>query len=69
MIFPVFGPRFGRFSSSVCAANFDAMLIRWRRFVSLDLNKNGTEGFSAGLIDDDNLFKWELLVVGPPDTF
>lgn len=34
-----------------------------------ELTKNPTEGFSAGLIDDDNLFKWELMVVGPPDTF
>lgn len=34
-----------------------------------DLNKNGAEGFSAGLIDDENLFKWELMIVGPPETF
>ena len=36
---------------------------------AIDLNKNGADGFSAGLIDDDNLFKWELMIVGPPDTF
>nr|XP_058963949.1 ubiquitin-conjugating enzyme E2 G1-like [Pocillopora verrucosa] len=34
-----------------------------------ELDKNPPEGFSAGLIDDDNLFKWEIMVVGPPDTF
>ncbi|RMX41640.1 hypothetical protein pdam_00008907 [Pocillopora damicornis] len=34
-----------------------------------ELDKNPSEGFSAGLIDDDNLFKWEIMVVGPPDTF
>ena len=41
----------------------------WRRFLSEELDKNPPEGFSAGLIDDDNLFKWEIMVVGPPDTF
>lgn len=50
--------------------SFYALLIRWRRFAfSTDLNKNGAEGFSAGLIDDENLFKWELMIVGPPETF
>ncbi|VDO03074.1 unnamed protein product [Rodentolepis nana] len=33
-----------------------------------DLNKNGTEGFSAGLIDDDNIFRWQVLIMGPADT-
>lgn len=30
--------------------------------------KNPVEGFSAGLIDDD-FFKWEVIIIGPPDTF
>jgi len=25
-------------------------------------------GFSAGLIDDDDIFRWEVLIIGPPDT-
>ncbi|KAL5108978.1 Ubiquitin-conjugating enzyme E2 G1 [Taenia crassiceps] len=33
-----------------------------------ELNKSGTEGFSAGLIDDDNIFKWQVLIMGPADT-
>eukprot|EP00047_Mylnosiga_fluctuans_P001695 m.221492 g.221492 ORF g.221492 m.221492 type:complete len:166 (-) comp10599_c0_seq1:80-577(-) len=33
-----------------------------------ELNKNPVEGFSAGLVDDDNLYRWELMVMGPPDT-
>ncbi|CAM9449032.1 unnamed protein product, partial [Sphacelaria rigidula] len=32
------------------------------------LNKNPPEGVSVGLTDDDNMFMWELLIVGPPDT-
>ncbi|XP_054748777.1 probable ubiquitin-conjugating enzyme E2 7 [Lytechinus pictus] len=34
-----------------------------------DLAKQPVDGFSAGLVDDDDLFKWEVLVIGPPDTF
>lgn len=64
--FSIFSRNCGCFCSINCA---NAMLIRWRRFLSPELSRNPTEGFSAGLIDDDNLFKWELMVVGPPDTF
>eukprot|EP00727_Mastigamoeba_balamuthi_P011399 m51a1_g6882 putative ubiquitin-conjugating enzyme e2 g1-like (188) ;mRNA; r:222991-223778 len=34
-----------------------------------ELNKNPVEGFSAGLVDDSNVFEWQVLIVGPPDTF
>lgn len=37
-------------------------------FVSTELNKNPVEGFSAGLIDDNDLYRWEVLIIGPPDT-
>ncbi|CAM9209970.1 unnamed protein product [Scytosiphon promiscuus] len=33
-----------------------------------ELNKNPPEGVSVGLSDDDNMFMWELLIVGPADT-
>jgi ubiquitin-conjugating enzyme E2 G1 len=32
-----------------------------------ELNKNPPEGVSVGLMDD-NLFEWEILLVGPADT-
>lgn len=35
----------------------------------VELKKNPVEGFSAGLVDDNNLYEWEILIVGPPDTF
>ncbi|XP_011835848.1 PREDICTED: ubiquitin-conjugating enzyme E2 G1 [Mandrillus leucophaeus] len=38
------------------------------RFVLRELNKNPVEGFSAGLIDDNDLYRWEVLIIGPPDT-
>jgi len=33
------------------------------------LNKNPIEGFSAGLVNDDNIYEWQFCIIGPPDTF
>ena len=33
-----------------------------------ELTKNPVQGFSAGLVDDDNMFEWEILIIGPADT-
>ncbi|KAF9366006.1 Ubiquitin-conjugating enzyme 13 [Mortierella sp. NVP85] len=33
-----------------------------------DLSKNPVEGFSAGLVDDSNIFEWDILIMGPQDT-
>ena len=33
-----------------------------------DLRKNPIKGFSAGLKDDSDPFKWEVMIMGPPDT-
>ncbi|CAG0924932.1 unnamed protein product [Notodromas monacha] len=33
-----------------------------------ELNKNPVEGFSAGLVDDSDLYLWEVVLLGPPDT-
>jgi ubiquitin-conjugating enzyme E2 G1 len=35
-------------------------------FIS-ELQKNPVEGFSAGL-QEDNIMKWEVMIVGPTDT-
>lgn len=37
-------------------------------FCVSELNKNPVEGFSAGLIDDNDIYRWEVLIIGPPDT-
>ena len=34
----------------------------------LELARNPPDGVSVGLGDDDNIFCWELMIVGPPDT-
>ncbi|KAI4334508.1 hypothetical protein L6164_019191 [Bauhinia variegata] len=33
-----------------------------------DLCKNPVDGFSAGLVDENNIFEWSVTVIGPPDT-
>jgi hypothetical protein len=33
-----------------------------------DLTKNPVDGFSAGLVDDGNIFEWQVTIIGPPDT-
>jgi len=33
-----------------------------------ELKKNPVEGFSAGLVNEDNLFDWEIMIIGPTDT-
>jgi hypothetical protein len=35
----------------------------------LELQKKPVEGFSAGLIDDDDIYEWDVMIIGPPDTF
>ena len=33
-----------------------------------ELNRNPVDGFSAGLIDENNIYNWEVLLMGPPET-
>jgi ubiquitin-conjugating enzyme E2 G1 len=33
-----------------------------------ELQKNPVEGFSAGLVNEDDVFLWDILIYGPPDT-
>jgi len=35
----------------------------------LELNKNPNNGFSAGLKDEENIYEWEIMIMGPPDTY
>lgn len=35
----------------------------------MELQKKPLEGFSAGLIDDDDIYEWDVMIIGPPDTF
>ncbi|KAJ3071215.1 Ubiquitin-conjugating enzyme E2 15 [Podochytrium sp. JEL0797] len=33
-----------------------------------ELSKNPVQGFSAGLFDDNNIYEWELMIMGPEST-
>ncbi|KAI5091482.1 ubiquitin-conjugating enzyme E2G 1 [Silurus meridionalis] len=48
-----------------CKESGDNKALRIR---SGELNKNPVEGFSAGLIDDDDIYQWEVVIIGPADT-
>ena len=43
-------------------------LFSSHHFCSTDLKKHPVEGFSAGLCDDSDIYSWEVLIIGPPDT-
>ena len=34
----------------------------------LELQKKPLDWFSAGLVNEDNIFKWEILIIGPTDS-
>ena len=42
-----------------------ALLLRKQM---VELQRNATESFSAGLVDDD-IYKWEIIIMGPPSTY
>ena len=33
-----------------------------------DLTKCPVDGFSAGLVDENNIYEWDIMIIGPPDT-
>ena len=35
---------------------------------SAELKKRPVDGFSAGLVDDNDIFKWEIMIMGPRET-
>jgi hypothetical protein len=55
-----------------CAGRRVCMLLTHARggggHNNTELQKSPVEGFSAGLVDDNNMYEWEILIMGPPDT-
>mmetsp|Transcript_20326 Transcript_20326/g.24340 ORF Transcript_20326/g.24340 Transcript_20326/m.24340 type:complete len:168 (-) Transcript_20326:481-984(-) len=47
-------------------ASEQAVLLLRRQLKAV--TKNPVEGFSAGLVDDSNVFEWNVSIMGPPDT-
>lgn len=50
------------------AARIGATATSTRTVAVAELTKNPVEGFSAGLVDDSNIFEWAVTIIGPPDT-
>jgi hypothetical protein len=46
----------------------DVFLVLFNDSLLVELTKKPVEGFSAGLVDDSNIFEWQVVIVGPPDT-
>ena len=43
-------------------------LIGQQIFIKLELSRNSDSGFSVGLVDDNDFFKWSVCFTGPEDT-
>lgn len=56
--------------SSFCLSNLYLFQTGrfWRLCVVVEMTRNPPEGVSVGLVDDDNMFLWEIMVIGPSDT-
>ena len=40
--------------------------VLWKQFSALSTNP--AQEFSVGLVHDDNLYEWEVVIFGPADT-
>lgn len=58
---------FFRLFYSCCLARL-GLVRRSGWLLSAELNKNTDSGFSAGLVDDNNPFEWQVILSGPPET-
>jgi ubiquitin-conjugating enzyme E2 G1 len=52
-------------SAKAGSANYGAILLRNQL---KELLKNPVDGFSVGLKDDSNLYEWQIMMEGPPNT-
>ncbi|KAI0688493.1 ubiquitin-conjugating enzyme [Cytidiella melzeri] len=53
--------------TSTAPTNTPSNTLLLRRQLT-ELTKRPVEGFSAGLVDDNNLYEWDVMIIGPPDT-
>lgn len=52
-------------SSAAQSANYGAILLKNQL---KELMKNPVDGFSVGLADDSNIYEWQCMLEGPPDS-
>ncbi|CAN1282930.1 Ubiquitin-conjugating enzyme E2 7, partial [Linum perenne] len=58
-------PRFSQKKSRLNMSSQGSLLLQKQL---KDLCKNPVDGFSAGLVDENNIFEWSVTIIGPPDT-
>lgn len=56
----------GQTRAKINPANQQAARILMQEFQLLQKERN--EGFTVKLLQEDNLFEWEVAIFGPPDT-
>ena len=47
---------------------FSVSLLDLTLFCPTELARNPPDGVSVGLGEEENIFCWELMIIGPPDT-
>eukprot|EP00474_Spongospora_subterranea_P005361 CRZ05819.1 hypothetical protein [Spongospora subterranea] len=52
-------------TKSTSSGQYGAILLRNQL---KELMKNPVDGFSVGLVDDDNMFEWQIMIEGPAGT-
>ncbi len=50
---------------AAAGGDFGAILLRNQL---KELIKNPVDGFSVGLVDDSDIFEWQVIIEGPPGT-
>ncbi|KAF2361642.1 Ubiquitin-conjugating enzyme E2 [Trinorchestia longiramus] len=58
----------GERGSSIMASLPSSSAVRALSLEYRSLQEEPVEGFSVKLLNDDNLFEWEVAIYGPPDT-
>lgn len=57
------GPDKGNMSSQPSSSAVRALSLEYK-----SLQEEPVEGFRVKLLNEDNLFEWEVAIFGPPDT-
>ena len=50
-----------------CVNHHGSLLLKKKQLK--ELQQKPVDGFSAGLRNDDNIYEWEVMTIGPPNTF
>lgn len=63
-----YGESFWRPGAMFCRSTCCLTPQTAKRKLSAELSKSPVDYFSAGLVDDSNVFEWDVTIIGPSDT-